>query len=467
MFLAPAQREMQLHQMAEVEAGLLEAKAGTESRAGQNGQEAATEAGMASASHLGVPVEGHEYLGGTGTLIPRRNLKSVELFTGAGGLALGIERASFHHDTVIERDKDCCATIRANQRNGYSLVDGWRLYQGDVRRFDYSEIQGEVDLLAGGPPCQPFSIGGKHRGPLDKRDMFPEVARAVRELKPRALVVENVKGLLRESFAKYFEYVTLQLKYPEVVSKQDEDWIEHLSRLERHETKGRERGLHYNLVFRPLNAADYGVPQKRERVIIVGFRADLGVEWSFPESTHSQDSLLVDQWVTGNYWERHELTRRERPIMPARVRYRVERLRSERRLSLFNEQQPWRTVRDALVGLDNPESETCSGWSNHQFNPGARSYIGHTGSPLDEPAKTLKAGDHGVPGGENMLVKSDGSLRYFTVRESARLQTFPDNYVLHGAWSEAMRQLGNAVPVALGEAIATGIRRQLSLREQL
>lgn len=422
---------------------------------------------MASAGYLGMPIEKHGDCRGTGPRIPARRLKAVELFTGAGGLALGIERANFRHDTVVERDNDCCATIRANQRNGYSLVDGWRLYHGDVRRFDYSEIQGEVDLLAGGPPCQPFSIGGKHNGPLDKRDMFPEMARAVRELKPRAFVVENVKGLLRESFAKYFEYVTLQLKYPEVVSKQDEDWVEHLSRLERHETKGCEQGLRYSLVFRSLNAADYGVPQKRERVIIVGFRADLGVEWSFPESTHSQDALLMNQWVTGDYWERHRLATRERPAMPLQLHRRIERLRSERPLSLFNEQQPWRTVRDVLTGLPDPESGPCSVWHNHQHNPGARSYIGHTGSPLDEPAKTLKAGDHGVPGGENMLVKMDGSLRYFTVRESARLQTFPDDYVLHGAWSEAMRQLGNAVPVVLAETIATGIRERLPERSPL
>lgn len=381
-------------------------------------------------------------------------MRSVELFTGAGGLALGIERAGFRHHTVVERDKDCCETIRANQRNGYPLLDGWRLYPGDVRKFDYSEIEGEIDLLAGGPPCQPFSIGGKHKGPLDRRDMFPQMARAVRELKPRAFLVENVKGLLRDSFAKYFEYVTLQLKYPEVVAKPDEDWIGHLSRLERHETKGRDRGLHYNLVFRLLNAANYGVPQKRERVVMVGFRADLGVEWSFPDATHSHDALLIEQWVTGDYWERHRVARKHRPAMMPRWKNRIERLKAERLLSLF-ETRPWRTVCDALEGMSGPQT-------NHEQNPGARSYVGHTGSPLHEPAKTLKAGDHGVPGGENMLLTPDGSLRYFTVRESARLQTFPDDYVLHGAWTEAMRQLGNAVPVLLGETIASGIRQRLS-----
>ena len=101
----------------------------------------------------------------------------------------------------------------------------------------------------------------------------------------------------------------------------------------------------------------------------------------------------------------------------------------------------------------------------HRFQPGARPYPGHTGSPLDLPAKTLKAGDHGVPGGENMLLRPDGSTRYFTIRESARLQTFPDGYLLHGAWSEAMRQLGNAVPVALGHLVAGGVAERLITTE--
>jgi DNA (cytosine-5)-methyltransferase 1 len=95
------------------------------------------------------------------------------------------------------------------------------------------------------------------------------------------------------------------------------------------------------------------------------------------------------------------------------------------------------------------------------FQSGARSYPGHTGSPIDEPAKTLKAGDHGVPGGENMLRRADGSIRYFSVRESARLQTFPDDFWFHGSWTETMRQLGNAVPVRLAKIVAASVYDQL------
>src|SRR5580658_7217406 len=166
--------------MAEVETGFLEAEAGTKQPARQGRQERPAEARMASAGRMGMSVEEDRISVREAGCIPGGRMKSVELFTGAGGLALGIEKAGFHHDTVVERDKDCCQTIRENQRNCNPLLDGWRLYQGDVRKFDYSEIEGEVDLLAGGPPCQPFSIGGKHKGPLDKRDMFPQMARAVR-----------------------------------------------------------------------------------------------------------------------------------------------------------------------------------------------------------------------------------------------------------------------------------------------
>jgi DNA (cytosine-5)-methyltransferase 1 len=123
---------------------------------------------------------------------------------------------------------------------------------------------------------------------------------------------------------------------------------------------------------------------------------------------------------------------------------------------------PWRTVRDAIGDLPEPvENQETPGVANHRLQPGARPYIGHSGSPLDLPAKTLKAGDHGVPGGENMVRLPDKRVRYFTVREAARLQTFPDSWCIEGAWSEAMRQIGNAVPVELGRVIADSVARAL------
>lgn len=385
-------------------------------------------------------------------------LRSVELFAGAGGLAMGATLAGFEHAAVIEWDRWACDTIRENQQRDFPLVRDWPLHQGDVREFDYSSIKGEVDLLAGGPPCQPFSLGGKHKAYSDKRDMFPATIKVVRTLRPRAFLIENVRGLTRQSFSNYLQYIKLQLTFPELGKETKESWLDHLARLERETTSGKRFGLTYDVVHRVVNAADYGVPQRRERVFIVGFRHDQGVEWSFPKPTHSLDSLVAQQWVTGEYWDRLEVARKHRPEMPGQFKSRVERARQG---ILEDGKAAWRTVRERLKGLPDPERDGSSLHHNHVFQPGARAYAGHTGSLLDLPAKTLKAGDHGVPGGENMMVMPNGKVRYFTARESARLQTFPDGYVFHGSWTEIMRQLGNAVPVALARIMAASIAEKL------
>ena len=332
------------------------------------------------------------------------------------------------------------------------------MHEGDVRDVDWSAIPQDIELLAGGPPCQPFSMGGKHKAHDDKRDMFPATVQIVKRLRPKTFVVENVKGLTRSSFANYFEYIKLQLEFPEAPRRAHETWFDHLLRLQTEKTSGRmhETGLTYNVVATLVNAADFGVPQKRERVFIVGTRSDLNIDWHFPDSTHSEDALLHSQWVTGEYWERHRVAKKNRPLFPARQAARIKRLAEATPTTL-----PWRTVRDAIADLPDPSSRAASSIRDHRFQGGAKVYPGHTGSPLDQPAKTIKAGDHGVPGGENMMVMPDGSVRYFTARETARIQTFPDGYVFHGSWSETMRQLGNAVPVALGRLVASSVAQAL------
>ncbi|HYE31668.1 MAG TPA: DNA cytosine methyltransferase, partial [Methylomirabilota bacterium] len=224
-------------------------------------------------------------------------------------------------------------------------------------------------------------------------------------------------------------------------------------------TQGGGPDLQYQVIWRLLNAADYGVAQRRERVFFVGFRKDLNIPWSFPGPTHSRDALYYTQWASEEYWDRHRVARKERPACP---------IQSEQCRSFFDfvqvndSRMPWRTVRDAIADLGEPAlSPSLAAVPNHVYQPGAKVYPGHTGSPLDLPAKTLKAGDHGVPGGENMLAYPNGAVRYFSVRESCRLQTFPDEYVFEGSWTENMRQLGNAVPVTLGERVLTGVRTAL------
>lgn len=383
-------------------------------------------------------------------------MKSIELFAGAGGLAMGLHGAGFEAVNVIEWNRYCCDTIRENKSRNVKAVKDWNLTAGDVRDVDFRPYEGTVRLVSGGPPCQPFSLGGKHQAHKDRRDMFPEAIRAVRQARPEAFIFENVKGLTRASFRNYFEYIRLQLEHPGLKQRRGESWAAHLSRLEEHHTRGARGGLNYRVVTQVLNAADYGVPQRRERVFFVGFRDDLDVSWSFPLTTHSQDALLWDQ-VKGDYWDRHEVPRRDRSIS-AVAAARVKRMEFAPRAAA------WRTVRDGLSGLPDPElhPKLAGQFLNHRFQQGARSYPGHTGSPLDEPAKTLKAGVHGVPGGENMMLRPDGSIRYFTVRESARLQTFADDFLFHGSWTETMRQLGNAVPVQLARVVGAHVARHLA-----
>lgn len=383
---------------------------------------------------------------------------SLELFCGTGGLALGLQQAGFNHRALIEWDKDSCDNIKSNIEEGYSLIHDWSIVQSDVREIDFRNRYSGVTLVSGGPPCQPFSLGGKHQAHNDKRDMFPQAVRAVRELRPQAFIFENVKGLLRQSFSSYFNYILLQLQHPDIQKHDNDTWEQHLHELEEYHTSCTDKGFYYNVVFRLLNAADYGVPQQRHRVIIVGFRNDIDANWTFPEPTHSREALLYAKWVSGEYWAKHGLPK---PATPEREKAAVERLLKKPPTEL-----PWVTVRDAFDGLPAPVLGGNCSFYNHEYRGGAKQYAGHSGSLLDEPSKTIKAGAHGVPGGENMVVLDDGTQRYYTIRESARIQTFPDNYRFHGSWTESMRQIGNAVPVRLAKIIGDSVFSQLERAAQ-
>lgn len=377
-------------------------------------------------------------------------MRSVELFAGCGGLALGVARAGFAHDFVVERDTDSVETLNENKKRKIKHVRHWEIEQRDTRELDFRPLEG-VDLLSGGPPCQPFSIGGKHLGPRDPRNMWPEAIRAVREMRPKAFLLENVRGLFRPDFSHYLDYIILQLTYPYFKQRPDESWRGHLARLRRH-AKGRGEGKgEYRVLTRAINAADYGAPQKRHRAIFIGITSEFGVEWGFPSPTHSQEALAWSKHVECDYWERHGMRRIYEPSSEseARALKRVLALKEKPR------ERPWVTVREAIGDLPPPSKrEKIAG---HWQRPGAKAYPNHTGSNLDEPAKALKAGDHGVPGGENMLASCDDKVRYFTIREMARLQGFPDDFVISGTWKAATRQLGNAVPISVGQYMAGAI----------
>lgn len=176
-----------------------------------------------------------------------KHLTAVELCAGAGGQSLGLERAGFEHTALVELDPHCCNTLRANRPH-------WNVVEQDLRAFDGAPYA-DVDLLAGGLPCPPFSKAGKQLGDADERNLFPEAIRLVRQMQPRAVMIENVRGILDAVFEDYRTFISGQIA-----------------------------GLGYRTGWRLLNASDYGVPQLRPRVVFIALRSDVSgnVPWPAP-----------------------------------------------------------------------------------------------------------------------------------------------------------------------------------------
>ncbi|MDT0317969.1 DNA cytosine methyltransferase [Streptomyces millisiae] len=428
----------------------------------------------------------------------KKDRTGVELFAGAGGLAMAVHRAGFRPLLFNEFAKRACETLEAN--GAQRLPDGQKptrppgpgekvpLFAGDVQKLDMDYLAGKVDVLAGGPPCQPFSLGGVAKGDEDKRNMFPQMFKAVRQIQPKVVICENVRGLLRPSFRRYFDYIQRELELPFEERREGSNWEQHYEQLLERRLEEEPGGLkkRYEVVMMPVNAADYGVPQIRNRVIIVAFRRDLNVDIDLfkrlVKPTHSETALFRSM-EDESYWVRH-------PNVPDHVREWV-MARLPKTMPMDDGLLPWHTLRDAIAGIgdnkplpDVPDEwldrteHFLGGFTEHIGWPGARIYDGHTPNELDRPAKTVKAGVHGVPGGESVMLldelvadkTSQGGVpykyRYMTVRETARVMTFPDTWELRGPRGEKMRQLGNAVPVALGEVFAKAVAAVLDDAEE-
>lgn len=377
-----------------------------------------------------------------------RELTSLDLFCGIGGMALGASMAGFKHLAVIDHSKHCLAVIEANKVAGVKHYADWNALDEDIARLDLSKWAGKVSLLTGGPPCQPFSQAGKRLGDRDPRDMFQHAVRAVHQIRPQTFLYENVKGLRTTSFSRYADYIRLALAYASIPREPGERWTDHCARLELDHLRGREKAA-YRVLAIDINAADYGVPQHRERLLFLGVSSSITADMVLPVPTHSKDALAKAMWVTGEYWDRHKIASSDRPARPGE-----EVLVALKESQLAYETLPWRTVRDAIADLPEPTSVSAAAIKGHWLIEGARAYAGHSGSDLDSIAKTLKAGDHGVPGGENMLRTPAGDVRYFTLRECARLQAFPDDVLLPTPWTRTMGAIGNAVPVTVATLFA-------------
>ena len=348
--------------------------------------------------------------------------RSVELFAGAGGLLLGAHQAGFTCELAIDVNADATTTLRRNASLLSVAPD--RVITGDVAAYRWDDVPGEVDVVFGGPPCQPFSIGGSSRAAEDPRDMFPVAVDVVRHLHPKMFMFENVKGLTRPRFAEYLTYIIGQLERPRCERSARESWHDHARRLAIKSTELPQDSYRVQQVV--LNAADFGSPQHRHRVFLVGVRNDITSSWTPPQPTHHKNQLMYDQWVSGDYWHRHDLRPPRTPLSAAAL---------DRVVNWYDstpDTLPWTTVRDAFTKLP-PFGSAEAAAMNHLRQPGAVSYPGHTGSVWDAPSKALKAGAHGVPGGENMVRHANGKVRYFTLREALRVQDFPDDFLITGS----------------------------------
>lgn len=384
-------------------------------------------------------------------------LQSLELFAGGGGMALGMRAAGFQHHALVEWWAPAARVLRHNAELRPELWKPDQIIEDDARDVvdDLGE-PGTVNLIAGGPPCQPFSFAGAHAGDNDERNMFPAALYAVRRLRPELVVFENVPGLTRPSFAPYLDYIKAQLRHPEVSARNSRElWHKHHKRI----LASREQPT-YSVYQDLIDAANLGVPQSRRRVFLVAIRRDVnGADtWTDLSMTHSRDALLHQQYVTGEYWLRHDL---KQPEIPTRLRAQVQRIQ---RVGLTDDTKPWITLRDALAEVPEPtEADNLPDWPNHRAIPGARTYAKHTGSPLDLPSKTIKAGVHGVSGGEGVLRELDGSVRYLSVREAALVQGFPTDYEFPGVRSRVMGVIGNAVAVDVASSLGNALRSHTSL----
>lgn len=335
-------------------------------------------------------------------VIPRRDFTSVELFAGAGGLALGLHKAGFKHVLLNEIDSTACMTLRANKPD-------WNILEADIHKVDFSTLHGKVDLLSGGFPCQAFSYAGKKGGLEDSRGtLFFELARAVREIQPKVFFCENVKGLLSHDNGRTLSTIRRAIKE-----------------------------LGYTLVEpRVLKAVMYQVPQKRERLMLVGIRNDLVSSCNFKwPSPYHRVMTLRDALYKGELFPTDVPPSIGQDYPPKKKRV----------MAMVPEGGDWRDLPEAV------QKEYMGG----SFYLGG----GKTGMArrlsMDEPALTLTCS----PAQKQTERCHPLQTRPLTVREYARVQTFPDEWRFMGNMSAQYKQIGNAVPVNLAFAMGRALIR--------
>ncbi len=337
-------------------------------------------------------------LGTSNYVLPENEYSVLELFAGAGGLAIGLEKAGLKCVALNEIDKWACQTLRKNRPN-------WNILEGDVKSFDFSDYNGKVDIVTGGFPCQAFSYAGKKLGLNDARGtLFYEFARVVKEVQPPICIGENVRGLLSHEKGKTLEGM---------ISILDE--------------------IGYQVVpVKILKAIHYNVPQKRERLILVGIRKDVDIEFEYPKP-YRKIYTLVDALKKGELYD-SDVPDSEGTKYPKG---------KKEILDMIPPKGYWR---DLPVKI---QKEYMGG----SFYLGG----GKTGMARrigwDEPCLTLTCS----PAQKQTERCHPDETRPFTVREYARIQTFPDAWKFVGSVSQQYKQIGNAVPVNLAKEVGYSI----------
>lgn len=315
------------------------------------------------------------------------DVTAIELFAGAGGLALGLEKAGIKTLAHVEFDKACCETLRANR-------PGWNVICDDIHNVDFTDYRGRVDIVTGGFPCQAFSYAGMKLGFEDTRGtLFHEFARCVKEVNPKMFMAENVRGLVSHDNGRTLETILNVFE-----------------------------GLGYRVKKKVLNACYYGVGQKRERIVIVGTRKDLNIEFTYP--------VADKEWTT---------LRQALKGCPQSQGTQY----SEKKKKVLGMVPP------GGCWVDLPDDVAREYMGKSYTSGGGRRGMARRIS-WDEPCLTLTCS----PSQKQTERCHPDETRPFTVREYARIQSFPDDWIFCGGIGDQYKQIGNAVPVEMARRVA-------------
>lgn len=322
------------------------------------------------------------------------SVTAIELFAGAGGLALGLEQAGISTLEYIEFDKACCETLKKNRPD-------WNVICDDIHSVDFTEYKDRIDIVTGGFPCQAFSYAGKKLGFEDTRGtLFHEYARCVQQVRPKMFLAENVRGLVSHDKGRTLQTIIEVLE-----------------------------SLGYSIQYKILNAAYYGVGQKRERIVIIGIRNDLLIDFSFPIPDEKMTTLrqaLKDCPVS----QGEEYSEKKKKV-----------------LELVPAGGCW---------VDLPEDIAKSYMGKSYYSGGGRRGMARRIS-WDEPCLTLTCS----PSQKQTERCHPEKTRPFTVREYARIQSFPDDWKFCGGIGDQYKQIGNAVPVEMARRIGIQLKESI------